>query len=139
MKLTTASYRRPSGKNIHRFPDAKDSDEWGVMPDKGYDVKLNAHEMERLIDDRRERDILLGKHAKALASQNRHGRKTARPSKPAEEKPADEKPAERRSPTLKNRTRTKPDKRQSRTLTSPPSRRSMATNRRQSPGPSIRN
>ena len=24
LKLTTASYRRPSGKNIHRFPDAKE-------------------------------------------------------------------------------------------------------------------
>ena len=35
LKLTTAAYRRPSGKNIHRFPDAKDKDEWGVMPDLG--------------------------------------------------------------------------------------------------------
>ena len=40
LKLTTAGYRRPSGKNIHRFPDAKESDEWGVMPDNGYEVKL---------------------------------------------------------------------------------------------------
>ena len=32
LKLTTASYCRPNGKNIHRFPDAKDTDEWGVMP-----------------------------------------------------------------------------------------------------------
>ncbi|HEY7426051.1 MAG TPA: S41 family peptidase [Gemmataceae bacterium] len=37
LKLTTASYWRPSGKNIHRFPDSKDSDEWGVRPnDSGY-------------------------------------------------------------------------------------------------------
>src|SRR5581483_5906566 len=27
LKLTTASYKRPSGKNIHRFPNAKESDE----------------------------------------------------------------------------------------------------------------
>jgi carboxyl-terminal processing protease len=41
LKLTTASYWRPSGKNIHRFPDAKDTDEWGVKPnDAGY--KLTA-------------------------------------------------------------------------------------------------
>src|SRR5690349_21718964 len=40
LKLTTASYIRPSGKNIHRFPDKKDfesahidPDEWGVKPD----------------------------------------------------------------------------------------------------------
>ena len=30
LKLTTASYQRPNGKNIHRFPDAKETDEWGV-------------------------------------------------------------------------------------------------------------
>jgi carboxyl-terminal processing protease len=44
LKLTTASYWRPSGKNIHRFPDRKsfeaagiDPDEWGVRPnDSGY-------------------------------------------------------------------------------------------------------
>src|SRR5207248_6293249 len=28
LKLTTASYWRPSGRNIHRFPDAKEEDEW---------------------------------------------------------------------------------------------------------------
>ncbi len=39
LKLTTASYWRPSGRNIHHFPDAKDfaaagidPDEWGVLP-----------------------------------------------------------------------------------------------------------
>jgi carboxyl-terminal processing protease len=37
LKLTTASYWRPSGKNIHRFPDSKDTDDWGVRPnDSGY-------------------------------------------------------------------------------------------------------
>ena len=48
LKLTTASYRRPNGKNIHRFPGAKDSDEWGVMPDKGYDIKLGDGELAAL-------------------------------------------------------------------------------------------
>ena len=38
LKLTTASYWRPSGKNIHRFPDSKESDEWGVKPDPGFEV-----------------------------------------------------------------------------------------------------
>jgi carboxyl-terminal processing protease len=58
LKLTTASYRRPSGKNIHRFPDAKETDEWGVMPDAGMKIELADEEMTRLIQDRRERDIL---------------------------------------------------------------------------------
>jgi carboxyl-terminal processing protease len=58
LKLTTAAYLRPSGKNIHRFPDAKDQDEWGVLPDKGFDLKLNDKEMVELIKDRRQRDVL---------------------------------------------------------------------------------
>ncbi|HTU91885.1 MAG TPA: S41 family peptidase [Gemmataceae bacterium] len=43
LKLTTASYWRPSGKNIHRFPDSKDSDDWGVQPnDTGYQLTPQA-------------------------------------------------------------------------------------------------
>ncbi len=38
LKLTTAEYQRPSGQNIHRGPDAKESDPWGVTPDEGYAV-----------------------------------------------------------------------------------------------------
>jgi carboxyl-terminal processing protease len=59
LKLTTAAYRRPSGKNIHRFPGAKDTDEWGVMADKGLDLKLDDREMLDLVQDRRQRDIVL--------------------------------------------------------------------------------
>ncbi len=58
LKLTTAGYCRPSGRNIHRFPDSKESDEWGVKPDKGYDLKLTDQELIRLVGDRRERDIV---------------------------------------------------------------------------------
>lgn len=37
LKLTTASYWRPSGKNIHRFFDSKETDDWGVRPnDSGF-------------------------------------------------------------------------------------------------------
>ncbi len=43
LKLTTASYWRPSGKNIHRFPDSKDTDDWGVRPnDSGYKLTPEA-------------------------------------------------------------------------------------------------
>jgi carboxyl-terminal processing protease len=58
IKLTTAAYLRPSGKNIHRFPDAKETDEWGVTPDKGYALKLDQEELYKLLDYRRDRDIL---------------------------------------------------------------------------------
>jgi carboxyl-terminal processing protease len=49
LKLTTASYWRPSGKNIHRFPDSKDSDDWGVRPnDSGY--KLTPQSLQAVRD-----------------------------------------------------------------------------------------
>jgi carboxyl-terminal processing protease len=58
LKLTTASYWRPSGKNIHRFPDAKETDEWGVRPNKGYEIKLTDEERKQYYKWRRERDVL---------------------------------------------------------------------------------
>ena len=67
LKLTTASYRRPNGKNIHRFPGAKDSDEWGVMPDKGFEVKLSDGEL-TAIQDRWSHDFMTPPPAKAAAA-----------------------------------------------------------------------
>jgi len=58
LKLTTAAYRRPSGKNIHRFSDAKEDEEWGVHPDKGYELRLGDAEILGLMNDRRDRDIV---------------------------------------------------------------------------------
>jgi carboxyl-terminal processing protease len=58
LKLTTASYLRPSGKNIHRFPGATDEDEWGVVPNAGYDVKMSQNEMQEYLEYRRDRDVL---------------------------------------------------------------------------------
>jgi len=39
-KLTTATYWRPSGKNIHKMPDATEADEWGVRPDPGLAIEF---------------------------------------------------------------------------------------------------
>lgn len=58
LKLTTASYWRPSGKNIHRFPDSKESDDWGVKPDKGFEVKLDDKERINFLRWRNDRDIV---------------------------------------------------------------------------------
>ncbi|MCL4202561.1 MAG: S41 family peptidase [Pirellulaceae bacterium] len=58
LKLTTADYRRPSGKNIHRFPDATDDDTWGVMPDDGYELKMSTEELTLLAAERRKKDII---------------------------------------------------------------------------------
>ncbi|MBL9123962.1 MAG: S41 family peptidase [Planctomycetaceae bacterium] len=58
LKLTMATYWRPSNKNIHRTSEAADSDEWGVLPDPGGEVKLEQEQFERLVEDRRRRDIV---------------------------------------------------------------------------------
>lgn len=61
LKLTTASYWRPSGANIHRFPDSKETDEWGVKPSEGYDVPLKDEERLAYLIHRRDRDVVHGK------------------------------------------------------------------------------
>ena len=58
LKLTTASYHRPSGRNIHRFPNSKPTDVWGVMPDKGLEVKMSRLDMIRYQEYRRKRDVI---------------------------------------------------------------------------------
>lgn len=65
LKLTTATYFRPNGKNIHRFPDAKEEDEWGVLPDAGYQLRLSPPEMAALLSERRTRDIVTPQHDSA--------------------------------------------------------------------------
>ncbi len=42
MKVTSGTFLRPSGKNLHRFPDSKESDDWGVRPDEGLEMRLSA-------------------------------------------------------------------------------------------------
>jgi carboxyl-terminal processing protease len=65
LKLTTASYWRPSGKNIHRFPDSKDTDEWGVKPNPGMEVAMKDEERFEYLTWRTERDIVRGKKGTA--------------------------------------------------------------------------
>lgn len=63
LKLTTASYWRPSGTNIHRHADAKETDDWGVKPNAGFEVKLTDAERLQYLRWRRARDIVHGKAA----------------------------------------------------------------------------
>lgn len=55
IKITTGSYTRPSGKPIHRFPDAT---EWGVKPDANFEVPLSNYEFSRLNRISRQRDVV---------------------------------------------------------------------------------
>lgn len=58
LKLTTASYHRPNGVNIHRFPDSKKDDDWGVKPDAGYEISLDAEQWQQWIRDRELGDVI---------------------------------------------------------------------------------
>ena len=58
LKIPIASYFRPNGKGVNRYPDAKDSDDWGVQPEDGYEVTFSELELKQLMEDRRERTIL---------------------------------------------------------------------------------
>jgi carboxyl-terminal processing protease len=57
LKLTTASYWRPSNKNIHRRKDAGENDDWGVRPDPGWEVRVEGDDLTRLRLWRMRRDI----------------------------------------------------------------------------------
>ena len=49
LKLTVATYWRPSGKNIHRFKNAKDSDEWGGLPQPRPRRETHPRRVSRLV------------------------------------------------------------------------------------------
>jgi carboxyl-terminal processing protease len=105
LKLTTASYRRPSGKNIHRFNDSKLDDDWGVRPDDGYEVKLTDDEHRSYAIWRNERDRIHGKPHSAPKNEekavdlSKDGKKEEKPAEVKEEK-KEEKPAETKPENL---------------------------------------
>ena len=55
MRLTTATYWRPSGKNIHRSRQATDEEQWGVSPTEEYQVSFNEEEAEQFVRSQRDR------------------------------------------------------------------------------------
>jgi len=86
LKLTTAAYRRPSGKNIHRFDNAGPQDDRGVKPDDGYYVELTDDEISQLMDFRRQRDIVRARTAETAEAQPESSPKSE--AKPAAEQHA---------------------------------------------------
>ena len=114
LKLTTASYHRPSGKNIHRFPGAKDTDEWGVTPNEGYRVVLPIEELKQYDEYRRQRDVLSDKAPPTTEFVDRQMQKAleyitaqlsgktdkAPDQKPEDKKPEDRKPEEKKAATV---------------------------------------
>jgi carboxyl-terminal processing protease len=78
LKLTVATYQRPSGKNIHRFKNAKESDEWGVSPDKGLDVKLTPEQYVSYYRARRQRDLISHRKAQPKPAEPAKGKTEAK-------------------------------------------------------------
>lgn len=58
LKLTMASYHRPSGVNIHRVKGAKPEDDWGVKPDEGFEHRFDDEQFFRWSEARHRREIL---------------------------------------------------------------------------------
>jgi carboxyl-terminal processing protease len=56
LKLTWASFWRPSGANIHHALGVPDDAKWGVAPDAGYESKLSPDEYKTYLAYREKRD-----------------------------------------------------------------------------------
>ena len=57
LKLTAASYWRPSGKNIHRMKDASAKEDWGVIPNEERVFELDDKQYSEYRLQRSQRDI----------------------------------------------------------------------------------
>ncbi len=58
LKLTVASFWRPSDRNIDRAdPEAKRTKVWGIQPDEGWEVELTLDQVFQNIRNRNQRDI----------------------------------------------------------------------------------
>ncbi|MBI1830781.1 MAG: S41 family peptidase, partial [Planctomycetes bacterium] len=61
IKLTTATFWRPSGRNLNKSSTGgKDTDEWGVTPNKGYEINLSKKEEADLFEHLREAEVIRG-------------------------------------------------------------------------------
>jgi C-terminal peptidase prc len=59
LKLTTASFWRPNGKNLNKSSTTgKEDDDWGVRPTKGYLLNLTEHDREQLYEHLRDAEII---------------------------------------------------------------------------------
>ena len=58
LKLTTAGYLRPNGKNIHKLKDARDDEDWGVLPNPGWEVAVSDDQAAKLLELRSKRDAV---------------------------------------------------------------------------------
>ncbi|OAI54346.1 hypothetical protein AYO44_03495 [Planctomycetaceae bacterium SCGC AG-212-F19] len=66
IKLTTASFWRPNGKNLNKSSTkGTDEEDWGVIPDKNFVLNLTRAERDQLFEHLRESEIIARKDAPA--------------------------------------------------------------------------
>jgi carboxyl-terminal processing protease len=92
MRLTTATYWRPSEKNIHKKKDAKDEDDWGVRPNDGMLVELTEEQREKLAVERNRRDYAALRGAAATSPKSEPPGDTPPPPEVEETPKVNEKP-----------------------------------------------
>jgi C-terminal peptidase prc len=59
LKITTATFWRPNGRNLNKSSTSgKDEEDWGVKPDKGFDLSISVKELNDLQDHQRDQEII---------------------------------------------------------------------------------
>jgi carboxyl-terminal processing protease len=69
VKLTSETWLTPAGKTINRLPTAKESDEWGVGPDPGLEVKVTNEQRLAYVNHWRKVDAIKKAGAKGEAAE----------------------------------------------------------------------
>jgi C-terminal peptidase prc len=73
LKLTTASFWRPNGKNLNKAStQGREQDEWGVTPDTGFVLNLPTKELNDLQDYMREHEIIHRPDKRGTATSKMH-------------------------------------------------------------------
>lgn len=57
LRLTSARIVRSNGKYLHRYADAKETDDWGVRPHDTFEVRLSDEQLKQLQTDRQNREF----------------------------------------------------------------------------------
>jgi C-terminal peptidase prc len=66
LKFTTASFWRPSGKNLNKSSTSgKDDEDWGVLPNPGFTINLSEKEREQLYEHQLDSQVILNKNLPA--------------------------------------------------------------------------
>jgi len=69
IKLTIASFWRPSNKNLNKFQNSKDEDDWGVSPRPEHTVKLSVMERNELEQHLIQNEAIPRRDAPKMATQ----------------------------------------------------------------------